>query len=1003
MRIFRYGGRALTVVCLFWGINSACVFGNPVEENFTAFPEKPSVEETSLEPTDVLPKSSVAPIEADLNAVALESYLRNDPKVIAGCLPNGFRYVLYRHPYPKDRVYALLRVQAGALMEIPVAGGIAHFLEHLAFCGSKHFPKGKMIQYLQKLGIAFGPDVNACTSFEHTDYILNLPNADDGLFSTALDIFHDYATALEIAPEEVEREKGVILSEVRDRNGPMLRVACQAVKHVFAGTLFADAISVGEPEVIKKATTEQLRNFYEKWYTPDRMILVIVGDFSPEKWQPIIESRMSSIVAKAKIPNPYEEEHPSLERKIFRYLKDEQLDKTAVSIASLSPALPKEDSIARRRKEFGRWIGREILNERLQDRNRAEDNFFLSSLVEQCEIFPRCYYSNVYLDGLKDWKQALACLEQELRKIQRFGFLPEEVDRVRKKLLSISEHAYRSFETLPSSGIASAIVESLHRGLYLLSPKDSYELNRRLLESMEPPEVAQEWNELWSYPNRFVFMSGPQDLGKTIHSEVEKAHEDSAQMPVVAPQTKHSEAFAYTKPSSETFSTLSCVESHHYVKDLDFHQIIFKNHVRLNVKITDFKKNHLKVAIHFGKGLLEANPGEKGLFALMASMFINGGLGKHSIEDLEKILSDRVLGIHFGMEEDTFTVQGWSATQDFRQFCELAEAYLEDPAYREDARSDALKYFRQLEEGKLKSPGGVYASEIPYRLSGKHFVFQPSEYSEIERWTGQEVAQRFKDILQNAHMEISIVGDASVEEIIRHVGETFGQMPVREDFLKSLEKKKILEIPKTERTNLYYHAEGSEYPTAELHLFWPGLAEDNIELYRRQHLLARILSERLIERIRHDMGEAYSPYAHYIQSDAFPSYQWIHINISVDPAKIKSVESVFLEEVERLCEKGITEDEFQRVIEPKKNTVRDLRRKNAYWLNVLSHSQTNGRSLQYARTVEDFFQNVTREDLEWIARKILKKEQLYCYSILPDILQKKRSLSQNISKHRRHR
>jgi zinc protease len=303
----------------------------------------------------------------------------------------------------------------------------------------------------------------------------------------------------------------------------------------------------------------------------------------------------------------------------------------------------------------------------------------------------------------------------------------------------------------------------------------------------------------------------------------------------------------------------------------------------------------------------------------------------------------------------------------------------------------------------LKSIDGVYTFEIPYRLSGKHFAFRHPEFDEIERWTAQDAAKRFEDILQNTYMEISVVGDGSVEEIIRCVADTFGQMPAREDFPKSFEKKRILQISAAERMNFYYHSEGSEHPTAELHLFWPGLSEDNIELYRRQLLLARILSERLIERVRHDMGEAYSPYAHYTQSDVFPSYQWMHVSISVDPTKIASVETVFLKEVERLLKDGITEDEFQRIIEPERNFIRDLRRKNAYWLNVLSHSQRDGRTLAYARTMEDFYQNVTKEDLELVARKILKKESLHYYHILPDNLQKKHPIAKNIFRRRRHR
>jgi len=260
----------------------------------------------------------------------------------------------------------------------------------------------------------------------------------------------------------------------------------------------------------------------------------------------------------------------------------------------------------------------------------------------------------------------------------------------------------------------------------------------------------------------------------------------------------------------------------------------------------------------------------------------------------------------------------------------------------------------------------------------------------------------FQKILRTSYLEITVVGDRPAEEILRCVGEVFGSMPVREDFPRAWEKKRILSVPGPERRHFHYRPEGSRHPVAELHLFWPGLPEDNIELQRRQQLLAEVLSGRLMRRVRHDLGEAYSPYAHYLQSDAFPAYRWMHVGISVDPKKVAAVESAFLQEVEQLLRDGISPEEFRRVVEPGKNAVRDLRRKNAYWLQVLSRSQADGRSLACARSLEDFYPRVSREDLEWVARRVLKKELLYRYVLRPDGVRKRQVPREALRRHRPH-
>ncbi|MDR1303013.1 MAG: insulinase family protein, partial [Puniceicoccales bacterium] len=357
--------------------------------------------------------------QAEAGKVAEKFAIKDDPRITFGQLENGFRYALMKNAYPEKRIALALNFDVGSAMEEDREQGLAHFLEHMAFRGSKHFPDGEMIKRMQKLGVLDAHDFNAFTSFLNTCYLLNLHNADPETIDTAFDAFRDLCDGLDLLQSDVDQERGVVLSEKRDHRNVGEKLLKKKSRWMLKGTVIPERFPIGKTEVIERASATDLRHFYEKWYSPEKMFFVAVGNIDVQKFGEKIIKTFQNLPPR-KTPLDVDVGILEVQRRHFFYFSDPDLPTTSVSITALFPdSFPADNYAAHRHRAAVDWV-MGIFQERLKDKKMERPDLFSGSAFGYQKNYFKTRYS--VLDGEllcehKNWSPCLKLLEQEMRKM----------------------------------------------------------------------------------------------------------------------------------------------------------------------------------------------------------------------------------------------------------------------------------------------------------------------------------------------------------------------------------------------------------------------------------------------------------------------------------------------------------------------------------------------------------------------------------------------------------
>lgn len=906
------------------------------------------------------------------------SDLKPDDKAVFGRLENGLRYIIYPNKFPvAGRASVRLYVDAGSLMEDDDQQGMAHFLEHMAFNGSKRFAAGTMVERFQRLGMGFGADTNAHTSFKETVYKLELPRVDEKMFTEAFELFRDDLDGMLLGQEEIDKERGVILSEKLARDSVDTRTMEAGYKFALPESLIPFRMPIGIEETLKKMGRERFVDFYEKWYTPKRSVVVVVGDVDV----PMVERLIKANFSDAK-PRRGDSEDPSLGkltkgRGLVAMLHTEmEAAATEISIEAPREASKAHDSAAKRREKMIRTLADNMLNQRFSQLAKAENSPIIEAQAYNFEMFKFFENNGVYAKCKPDqWKAALSLAEQELRRAVQHGFTEAEFAEATSSFLKGVRLRAEQQDTRKNNELADAFVRQLGNEQVITDPDADLKRVTADLASITAEDCHKALQEVWKNPDVQVFVGGNLKLDNASET-ILAAFRESRKVEVKAPEQAKAMEFAYT-----SFGEAGKIASRTEVKDLEITQAVFANQVRANVKKTDFEKNGVQILVTFGGGKLEAPKDKPGMIPFAETVFPLAGLEKHSVDDLRRIFASKTVATKFEIKDDSFAFSGKTTPQDFEAQCQRLAANIAAPGWREEAERQFKKNLDALYTAIDHTDEGVMQDQVEAFTHGGDPRFGYPDRSVMDQRSLAELKAWLTPALREGYMEVSVVGDIEPDKALEVIGRTFGALPKRQDKKPEFAEARKVTFPTDVRDKDFNFV--SEITRSWALAYWPTDDMLDIRRTRRLILLGQILDDRLRLKIREELGETYSPMAHHLANDTFTGYGYMFAAATLKPEQVAKVKPMFAE-IGAKIEKGITDDEFERAREPMLQQLIQTRRDNRYWLTrTLMNCQAQPYRLDWSRSLMDDFASIKKEDLEALAKKYLGGDQVLTVGIVP--------------------
>ena len=921
-------------------------------------------------------------IESPLKWPHEKSDLQPDPAVVFKKLPNGFRFVLMKNKEPKDRVSMHLDIQAGSMHESDRQQGLAHFLEHMLFNGSTHFKPGELVKYFQRIGMQFGPDANAHTGFYETVYDVLLPTGSKESLSGGLLVMADYAEGALLLQSEIVRERRIVLAEKRDRDSASYRTFVSTLKFEFPDARVSKRLPIGKDLMIQAADRKRLKNFYDSWYRPNNMILVLVGDFDLKTAALLIEEKFSGLSHRApELPQPDIGKISHMGEKVF-YHFEKEIGKTTVSIETMKKIAKRPDTLFFRRKSFLRKIGDQIVQNRLSALLGKPETPFTSASIGSGTFLQQIEYAEISAQcSAQKWKKSLQLIEQTLRQAVTYGFTLSELERVKMDFMAELDAAVKKATTRNSRALARNIIRHLNNDRVFRSPEQERLFFVPMIKSLTLREVHKAFKKTWQADHRLTLVTGNAVLGDD-KTKPEKtlwiALNESKNVKISKPSETKEVSFPYLPEPKEKGE----IWSQKTIPDLGILEVTFKNGVRLNLKKTDFAANEIRLKAIFGPGK-SAEPENKPGLALFSEAVINeSGLGRLERDEIERALAGKNTAISFRTDEDTFFFSGKTVSQEVLLMFQLLYAHIVDPGFREDAHRLVTERFRQRYLSLARSIDGSM------RLHGKRFLaggdsrFGLPSYDLFKTLTLDQVRSWMEPYFGNAPDEVSVVGDFDVEAVREIASKYLGSLPAMQH-VSGVDRSKNLTFPENQSFQI---SVSTQIPKSLVVIAYPSEDLWDIQRTRRLNVLADVVSERLRVKIREKLGASYSPFAFNRSSRVYTGYGVFHIYIHVDPKKADMVVTEVNKLISDLVRSGVTEEEMKRSLDPTLTSIKDMRRRNGYWLNtVLSGSKNHPVQHNWSRTIMKDYASIKVDELDKIAKKYLNNEKAAIIIVKPTI------------------
>lgn len=906
-----------------------------------------------------------------------QSDLQVDPDARFGQMPNGMTYVLYKNRTPPGTAAVWLRFAAGSIMEQEDQRGLAHFVEHMAFNGSKNVPEGEMVKLLQRHGLAFGADTNAHTTSHETLYTLNLPDVNDRIVDDALFLMRETASNISFDQAAIDRERGVVLGEERARGGSAMDAFEAQMQFMFPGQKYAERLPIGLVEVIKTAQRPAFMRFYNDFYRPEYATLIVVGDIDVDKVENKIRQRFADWQAGPQSPDgltDYGRFNPPAKPAAKVFVGAGLSD--AISVSWVAPP---RDIIQTKAKDFDDLLlvlAKNILDVRFERAASSPDAAFIGAGVQSEDIDDTARIFSLAIRPKKDRDQdAFAQAMAIFREFLVNGPSEAELKRFLQHYDSYFQNRVAAARTIPTSAIAERIANAVRSRGVLQSPAQERAEFEELKPGFTPAAILAvlKQSRLDSAP--YLWRQGAQ---KNAFDEAAMlaAYRAATTATPLSLTTQESRVWPY-----ERFGKPSPVVSRRTLTNVGATRIAFANGVILTVKPTDLVDNDVTVSVQLGNGLAGIETDKAATLFAARQAGLSGGLGKLTADELRETLAGTVYGANFSIGGRATMLGGATTKADFARQMQVLAAFVTDPAFR----PETLERFKATLEASYAdmrtSPSGTYMLRAGAAVYGDDPRFMTPSEADLRAVKIADVEKLIRYQLDHGRIEITIVGDISVETAISQVGVTFGALPKRPN-AHALPHSKWIRFPTDNLHRVYTHQGRADQNLSMI--AWP--TTDYFSDPKRAaglQLLAAILAAREIEEVREKQGASYSATAGSSASPDFPGFGFIEARSLVRPetndAYFEAVSAI----VDDLKRKPVTYDELFRARQPMIDRLRNQQKSNGYWMAMLSGSNREARQITASLALLRHLEAVTSADIQRLARKYLVMDRSLRIQVKP--------------------
>lgn len=882
---------------------------------------------------------------------------------IIGQLDNGMRYLIRRNDRPEGTALVRMEIAAGRLDEREGERGLAHYVEHMAFNGSTNIPEGEMVKLLERLGLAFGADTNATTAFDYTQYKLDLPRADPALLDTALMLMRETASELLFDPAAVERERGILLAERRDRTNYNLLATADQIDFLFPQSRFAARFPLSGREDIETAEAATLKGFWARNYVPGKTTLVVVGDFDPAAVEAKIRARFADWQPAPVDPQPDAgPSDPAYAGATDIYL-DPALDEQVVLVRN-GPWLDEPDSVANRQRDLLRAIGTGIVNRRLQRRALAEDPPYRSAGFGTGDVFETARQTSLTINAIEgQWQRGMDAAVAEYRQALAHGFTEAEVAEQLARLRNAYENAAAGAETRSNAAFANSALLFARDGRIPDAPASQLAQFEALAALATPAAVFEAWRDhavpLDNALIRFQGRTAPAGGAEALRA----AFEAQMTAEVVARDEAQAADFAYTDFGPPGSVVADTVEPH-----LGIRTVRFTNGVMLNLKRTDLEQDRVRVSLVLdGGSMLDTRAAPLG--TALTALFAAGGLGKHSLDELQTMLAGRSVGASLASDEDSFRFSATTTPRDLELQLQLLTAYMTDPGYRPEAvtryRNGLDDYFARI-EATPRSVLSVREGEI-LSDADPRFSLQPRDaYAALDFG---DLQATLGDRLVRGAIELALVGDIDEDAAIALVGRTLGALPAREDQFRSYADNRDRSFTADRSRRVLYH--NGEDNQALVRQVWQTTDDSDVAVVSTLNLLRAVVDLQLTETLRERLGKTYSPTTSNQQSDVWPGYGTFGLTATVTPQEVDATSAAMRETMAALIAAPVDADTFQRARQPIIERLDQLLKSNEGWLSMARRAQGKPDAIVRYVTARTRYEQMSPADVQAMAAQYL--------------------------------